>query len=157
MTKKFICRSLEVLRLVGVAVGIFFAFWFSGDPEYQFSILTITVVLSLAGLSGIEGLFFGEAAAELAGYSESGGYQRESAFNDLALALATLLVYAVGWGVYAKVTLMSITLIFLILSAINHAYTVVNKEEATLINHVYPIVTLLLIGFVLPFMINVLV
>lgn len=157
MTKKLICRFLELLQLVGVAVGIFFAFWFSGNPEYQFSILTITVILSLAGLSGIEGLFFGETAAELSGYSGGGGYQRKSALNDLALAIATLLVYAVGWDIYAKVTLMSIMLIFLILSAVNNSYIVMNKEEPKLINHVQPVVTLLLIGFVLPFMINVLV
>jgi len=157
MSKKVVCRALEFLRFLGVAVGIFFAFWFSGNPEYQFSILTLSVVLSLAGLSGIEGLFFGETSAELSDYSPGSPYQRESALNNLALALATLLVYLVGWGVYAKVTLMSVMLILLILSALNRAYRVVKEGDTAPTNYLQPVVTLLLIGFVLPFMINVLV
>jgi len=157
MTKKVICRALEVLRLLGVALGIFLAFWFGGNPEYQFSILTLTVVLSLAGLSGIEDLFFGDTSAELFGYSSGRQYQRQYALHNLALALVTLLVYAVGWGVYAKVTLMSLMLVFLILSALNHAYLVIKEENTRFRNYLRPVITLLLIGFVLPFMIHVLV
>jgi len=157
VSKKLICRALEALRLIGVAVGIFFAFWLSGDPEYQFSILTVSVVLSLAGLSGVENLFLGEAAAELSGYTGKGEYQRHYALNNLGLALATLLVFIVGWGVHAKVTLMSIMLITLILAASSDAYRAVKEENPPYKIYVRPIVTLLLIGFVLPFMINVLV
>ena len=61
-------RFLEIMRWVFVAIGIFFAFyWGNNNPQTQFSIFAIFTVIFLAGFTAIEGIFFSEGGAEVAG------------------------------------------------------------------------------------------
>lgn len=151
-----ICRLLEILRWVGVGLGIFLALLLGKDPAQQFNILCIWVVISLAGLTGIESVFFGKAAAKLSGYGEGGAYQRQSGINNLALAITTLLVYFLNWGLYAKISVMTVMLIFLSLSASNHAYSAIKEHNKSFKNFLRPIMTTVLLAVIIPFMIRAL-
>ena len=65
--------------------------FFGNDPQHQLHILMPFVVIGLSGLTGIESLFFGKAAVELTGYTQS-AYQRQSGLNNLAVAITAILV-----------------------------------------------------------------
>lgn len=147
---------LEILRWVGVAVGLFLAFSYQ-EPRQQFSVLCFFTVVSVAGLTGIESLFFGEKASQQSGYGPGRAYQRQSGMNNLALAAATLLIYLFGWGVQAKATVMFVLLIFLVFSAVNHAYTALKENNKSIKNLLRPFMTAALLGMVLPFLVRALV
>lgn len=144
---------LEYARWTGAGVGIFWANYVGGSPTEQFGIITIWTVLAVAGLSGIESLFFGKAASRISGYGTGGAYQRQSGLNNLALALACILAYALGWGTMAQAALMSVLLIFLILSASNHAYSAFKEGNRNRRNLLRPVLTALLVVVILPYMI----
>jgi len=139
-----ICRALEILRWAGVIVGFQFAFLRGATPVEQMHILVPWVVGSLAGLTGIESVFFGEAASKSTGYAPS-AYQRQSGFNNLALGATALLVYFLEWGIYAELAVMTILLIFLFLSACNHGWTAWREGNRQVKNLLRPLMTLLLI------------
>ncbi len=145
---------LEYARWTGVGVGVFWANYAGGGPAAQFGVITLWSVLSLAGLTGVESLFLAKKAAQQSGYGGGGGaYQRQSGLNNLALALACLLAYALGWGLMAQAALMSVLLIFLALSAGNHLYSALKEGNRSLKNWLRPVLTALLLAVILPYMI----
>lgn len=151
-----ISTVLEILRYVGVGVGVYLALYSGQNPVDQFSTVCLWSVLSLAGLTGVEGFFFGRQAADKSGYSDPGPYQRQSALNNLALAVTTILVYGLGWGLLAKMTVMTVLLVFLILSASNHGYTAWKGGNRSLRNMLRPMATTALVIVIVPFMIRAL-
>ena len=153
--KRWICHVLEITRWVCVIIGFQCAFLSSGNPVEQFHILTIWIVAGLAGLTGIESIFFGKIASSVTGYTPS-AYQRQSGMNNLALAITSLIVFLCNWGTYAELTVMSVLLIFLFLSACNHGYSAWKENNLNLKNILRPVMTLLLIAFVIPFIIRAL-
>ena len=106
---------LEYARWVGVGLGFFLANYSGQTPAEQFSILCLCTVLALAGLTGIESVFFGRGGAQRSGYKGGGAYQRQSGFNNLALAITTVMVYVFHWGTLAEITVMTVLLVFLTL------------------------------------------
>jgi len=89
---KTVNNDLKILRLGSVPVGIFFAISFGSNPVGQFSIITAFTVIIIAGLTGVESIFFPKTASEQSGYVGGREYQRQSGANNLALAItATLL------------------------------------------------------------------
>jgi hypothetical protein len=136
-------RLLEICRWVGVAIGIFFAFYWSTNPQSQFNIFAVFTVVFIAGLTAIEGLFFSESASEVSGYSGESAYQRQSALHFLALAVTMILSLILGWGFYAYLSLLMFMLIFLTLSSLNHLYIGL-KEEFVINSFLRPILTLFL-------------
>lgn len=151
MHKRTLVRSFEILRWVLVVLGFQLAFLFGGSPTEQFSTLTVWVVGSLAGLTGLESLFLGRVAAEVTGYAPS-AYQRQSGMNNVALGVTALVVYFLRWGTHAEAAVMAVLLIFLLLSAGNHAYSALREGNRGLKNLLRPAMTLLLVVFVLPMM-----
>jgi uncharacterized protein DUF6790 len=144
---------LEILRWCGVGVGFYFANVGGQTPQEQFSALCIWIVLCLAGLTAIQSLFFGKKAAQASGYKDSGAYQRQSGLNNMALAITTLLVYLFGWGIHAKLTVMTVLLVFLTLSASNHAWSAIRDKNYKPLNLLRPVLTALLLIFVIPYMV----
>lgn len=143
----------EFVRLASIPVGIFFAFLWGNNPVQQFSILTAFAVIFIAGLTGIESIFFGKTASEQSGYAGGRGYQRQSGANNLALAVTAVLVYILGWGFYAQLTLMSVLIIFLALSGTNHAYSAFKGNKSKK-NMSRPIMTLVLLVIFLIFLVR---
>lgn len=155
MNQKKICHALEVSRWVCVVAGFQIAFFHSGHPHEQLHDLMPWIVLSLMGLSAVESLLFGAAASEITGYVRS-GYQRQSGLAMLAVALTALLVWFGGWGVPADAAVLSLTLIFFGLSACNHAWSAFKEGNHGLQNLMRPVLTALLIGFAVPFIVRAL-
>jgi Family of unknown function (DUF6790) len=149
-------RLLEYLRVAGVVAGIYFAIAYQADPGRAFSLLSVCVVGSIAGLTGIESLFFGRSAARASGYSDAGAYQRQSGLNNLALAAIALLAHALGWGTRAEAALCLVLLLFLTLSSVNHLYSALREGNRSVRSFSRPLATLALLGAVLPFLVRAL-
>ena len=147
---------LEALRYVALGIGIFIAEFHHGEPLFQLNIMSITIVLSLGGLSAVESIFFAKKAAIISGYGEANPYQRQSGFNNLALSLVTIAVYIFEWGMYAKMTVLLVMLTFLTLSAGNHLYTAIAKGNKSVRNMLRPIITAVLLIYTIPVIIKVL-
>lgn len=136
-------RFLEIFRWVGVALGIFFAFYWGTNSHNQFNIFAIFSVIFIAGFTSIEGLFFSESAREVSGYGESDGYQRQSTLQFVALTMTMIVAVLLRWGFHAYSALLIFLLIFLTLSAINHLYTGI-KDKMVANSILRPVLTLLL-------------
>jgi predicted benzoate:H+ symporter BenE len=150
-----ICHILEILRYVIIFCGVFIAELYHSSQQ-QFAIIAFTCIISIAGLSGIEGYFFGKYSSRIVGYSDSGPYQRQSALNNLALTLATIIAYLMNWGIHAQLALISVLMFFLLLSGLNHALDTIKHGNKSLRNFLRPIGSLVLILTILSFMLPVL-
>lgn len=124
-------RFLEIIRWVGVAIAIFFAFMLTSDPLQMFSIFAIICVVFIAGCTALEGLFFSKSASEVSGYGEGGAYQRQSALHFTAIFLTVILAALLGWGFLAYLGVYLVLLIFLTLSALNHLVTGLKEKFVT--------------------------
>lgn len=136
-------RFLEIFRWMGVALGIFLAFYWGNNPQTQFNIFAIFTVVFIAGFTALEGFFFQKSASEVSGYTGGHAYQRQSSLQFLALAVTMILALILRWGFYAYLGLIIYMLIFLTLSSINHLYTGF-KEKFVLNSILRPILTLFL-------------
>jgi hypothetical protein len=145
-------RFLEVMRWAGVALGIFFAFFWGNSPQSQFSIFSIFTVIFLAGFTAIEGLFFREGGAEVAGYGDQGaGWRRQSRMHFLAITLVMFFAWVLNWGFMAYLAIYMVLLVFFTFSAINHFYTGL-KEKFVINTLLRPVITVFLWGITLYFL-----
>ena len=148
-------KFLKLMQWVGVPLGIFFAFLWGNSPVEQFNIFVVFVVISIAGLTGIESLFFGKTASKLSGYAENRVYQRQSGINNLALAITAIFAYLVGWGLYAEAALVTVLLIFLSFSSVNQVYTGIKEHNKSSRGFMRPVLIIILFVVVLCFMLRV--
>jgi len=118
-----IVKLLEILRISGAGIGVFLAYYYGNSPEEILRIMTPWFIGSVAGLSAIEGLFFGKIAASEKGFEQGSNYQRQNAFWFLAIAITALIAFFSGWDAYANISLVLVFCLFLILSATNHTKT----------------------------------
>lgn len=153
MNQEKICHALEALRWIGVVTGFQLAYLLGDGSRERLHILAPWVVGSLAGLTAVESLFFGRAATRISGYAPS-AYQRQSGMNNLALALTALMVWFLGWDTYAEAAVLCVLLIFLFLSACNHAGSALREKNRNLRNLLRPVITMALIAFTLPLLIE---
>jgi len=155
---KWFLNLLEITRWVCVFVGFQWALNMTGTPINKFSVLCLWVVVPLTGFTGMESVFFGRVASKQTGYGEGGAYQRQSGLNNIAIAVTTILIYVLEWGIYAKIAVMTVTLVFLTLSAINHIISGVFEGNTKLKNVlVRPVGIILLLSLTLPFLYKVLI
>ncbi len=148
MNANKLCHLLEVLRIAAVVAGFALAYGSALTPAEQLHVLMPWVVISLAGLTGIESVFFGGAACEITGYAPS-AYQRQSGFNNLALAFTAIIILVFNWGTFAEAAVLTVLLIFLTLSAGNHLFSALRERNLNTRNLLRPVLTaLVLIGAV---------
>jgi hypothetical protein len=137
-------RFLEIIRWSGVALGIFFAFYWDTNPQAQFSIFAIFTVIFLAGVTAIEGIFFSEGATLVSDYGDTGGgYRRQSRMHFLAITVVMLIAWLMNWGFYSYLAIYMVLLVFFTFSAINHLYTGL-KEKFVMNTLLRPIGTIFL-------------
>ncbi|MBI4404191.1 MAG: hypothetical protein HY537_08520 [Deltaproteobacteria bacterium] len=145
-----ILSILGCLRFVGVGLAFFFGYkvgFAEGfNPQAQLHLMIPIVIVSIAGLSGIEGLFFGRQAAEAKGFESGSNYQRQSAIALLSYAVVSLVVYICSWGTVAELTIFFAFMFFFFFSAINHAVDAVVRKNYQWSNINRPFLTLLLIA-----------
>ncbi|MFH0801278.1 MAG: DUF6790 family protein [bacterium] len=156
MTKKKLAMMMEWLRPAGIGLAIFFAYFLGDDAISQFHILGPFVVMFMSGTVAFESLILGEAASEKIGYAPNRAYQIQSGLANAATAVTALLVYVLDWGRHADATIVAAMLLFFTFSAANHVVTAIRDKNMKPVNLMRPIVTLILLGALLPPMIKAL-
>jgi hypothetical protein len=154
MNKMNLAMIMEWLRPVGIGLTIFFAYYFGLDAISRFHILGPFVVMLMSGTVAFESLILGEVATEKIGYEPHRAYQIQSGLANAATAMTALLVYVLDWGRYADATIVIAMLMFFVFSAVNHAVTAIMGGNTKPVNWLRPVMTLLLIGFLLSPMIK---
>ena len=150
--KKILSRIIEWIRPAGIVLVYFFARYLGTDAISVFHILGPLVVVVMSGTVGLESLVLGEEASEKSGYKPDRAYQIQSGLNNLATALTALLVFILDWGRYADATVVTAMLLFFILSAANHTVTAIKEHNMKPVNLMRPIMTLILMGLLIPYM-----
>lgn len=145
-----IIKIIEIIRIAGASFGIYWAYYIgmstSTPAESVLHILTPWIIVSIAGTSAIEGLFFGKQAAAEKGFKNDGSYAYQSRIGLLSYAVISLVVYFANWGTNAELTIMLTFLFFMFFSAINHGYQAVAHHNYHWANLNRPFLTALLIG-----------
>jgi hypothetical protein len=156
MNKKTIAAMMEWLRPIGIGLAIFFAYYLGRDAVAQFHIMGPFAVMLMSGTVAMESLVLGEAASEKIGYKPDRAYQIQSGLANAATAVTALLVYVLNWGRFADATIVVVMLTFFTFSAANHLATAIKEGNMKPVNLLRPVMTLLLIGLLLPLMIKAL-
>jgi len=121
------------------------------DPLAQLHFMIPVIITAIAGISGMEGLFFGKKSAEIKGYEVGSNYQRQSAIALLSYAVIAIVVYFTNWGSKAELTIFFAFIFFFIFSAVNHAVEAIRRKNFKWQNINRPFITLLLIaGMIYP-------
>lgn len=143
-------KYLDLIRIIAVAFAFFFGYQIGFrdgyDPQAQLHFMIPVIVVAIAGLSGLEGIFFGRKSAELKGFETGSNYQKQSAIALLSYALAALLVYFCNWGIKAELAVLFAFLIFFFFSAVNHGLEAIKHKNFKWQNINRPFITLLLIA-----------
>jgi len=148
-------KILDILRIAIVSAAFFFGYqigFSSGyNPIAQLHLMIPTIIIGMAGISGLEGLFFAKKSAELKGFEVGSNYQRQSAIALLSYAVIAVLVYFLNWGIKSELTIFFVFIFFFVFSALNHAINAVKNKNYHWQNINRPFLTLLLIvGMVYP-------
>ena len=156
MTKQMLSSMMEWQRPVGIGLVIFVAYALSDDAIAQFHILGPLIVVVMSGSVAFESLVLGEVSSEKIGYAPQRAYQIQSGLANAAIAITALLVFVLGWGRFAEAAIVLVMLIFFALSGANHALTAWINHNFKPVNLLRPVLSLLLIGFLLPHLIKAL-
>ncbi len=148
-------KLLDIIRIVGVAVAFFFGYQIGFadgyDPIAQLHFMIPIIIVTIAGISGLEGIFFAKKSAELKGFEVGSNYQRQSAIALLSYAAAAIIVYISNWGIKAELTILFAFIFFFFLSGINHGVDAIRRKNYKWQNINRPFITLLLIaGLIYP-------
>lgn len=146
---------LDFVRIAAVAVAFFFGYKIgyaeAYDPIAQLHFMIPIIIVAIAGISGLEGIFFAKKSAKLKGFEVGSNYQRQSAIALLSYAIIALIIYLFKWGIKAELTILFAFIFFFFFSAINHGVEAVKKKNYKWQNMNRPFITLLLIaGLVYP-------
>jgi hypothetical protein len=145
-----ISNILDILRILFVAAAFFFGYQIGFaegyDPVVQLHFMIPVLIFAVAGISGLEGLFFGKKAAEAKGYEVGSNYQRQSAIALLSYAVVALLIYFINWGVKAELTIFFAFCFFFFFSGLNHAINAIKYKNFKWQNINRPFITLLMIA-----------
>ncbi len=147
---------LEWIRPAGIVLVYFLSQSLGTDAVSTFHILGPFIVMIMSGTVAFESLFLGAAASAKIGYKPDRAYQVQSGLNHLATAVAALFVYLMAWGPYADATVTIVMLTAFTFSAANHLATAIREHNMKPVNLMRPLMTLLLLGVLLPPMIKAL-
>lgn len=148
-------KLLEIIRIAAVAAAFYFGYSIGFEetynPEAQLNFMIPVIIVAVAGISGIEGLLFGNKSAKAKGFETGSNYQKQSAIALISYAFIAMLVYFAHWGIHAELTILFAFLFFFIFSAVNHAVEAVKHKNYKWANANRPFLTLLVVaGFVYP-------
>jgi hypothetical protein len=152
--KNKLAMIIEWLRPCGIVFGFFLAEFYSTDAVSKFHILGPFITLIMCGTVGLESLFLGEAASAKIGYAPNRAYQVQSGLSNLAMAVTAVIVYVLSWGKFADAAITTVMLVFFTFSATNHAITIIKNKNMKATNIMRPILTILLLIWLLPIMIK---
>jgi hypothetical protein len=124
---KQLVKGFEILRIVLSALGFYLAYSETSHTQALFWIIAL-VIIPLSGLTGLESLLFSSAAAKQKG-REVSPYQIQSAMNNLAVAITAIIILILNWGAQAKITIIAVSLVFFLLSAVQHAREAIQLKQ----------------------------
>jgi hypothetical protein len=143
-------KILDFLRIALVAIAFYVSYsigFADGyDPVAQLHFMIPVVITVIAGLSGLEGLFFGRQASEIKGYESDRNYQRQSAIALISYSVVAIAIYFTNWGIKAELTIFFTFIFFFIFSGMNHAIDAVRRKNYKWQNINRPFITLLLVA-----------
>ncbi|MCF8366276.1 MAG: hypothetical protein K9H16_10865 [Bacteroidales bacterium] len=150
-----IIKIFEIARILAVSAAFYFGYSVGYEngyhPEAQLHLMIPIIIVAIAGISGLEGLVFGDAAAEAKGFEKGSNYQKQSAIALLSYAMVALFVFFYNWGIKSELTILFTFMFFFTFSAMNHGYDAVKRKNYKWANINRPFLTLLLIaGLILP-------
>jgi hypothetical protein len=149
-------KLFDIIRIVGVTIAFFFGYQigFAGetyDAAAQLHFMVPVMIVTIAGITGIESIFFGDKAAELKGFEVGSNYQKQSGIALLSYAFIAAFVYFAQWGIKAELTILFTFIFFFFFSAINHGVNAIKKHNYAWQNINRPFITLILIaGLIYP-------
>jgi len=148
-------KIFDIARIVLVSFSFFWGYkigYAHGyDPIAQLHFMIPVIIVSIAGISGLEGLLFAVQSAEAKGFETGSNYQRQSAIALLSYAAIAILVYFMDWGIKAELSIFFAFIFFFIFSAVNHAVDAIKRKNYRWQNLNRPFITLLLIaGMIYP-------
>ncbi|HBM15084.1 MAG TPA: hypothetical protein DD381_01840 [Lentisphaeria bacterium] len=133
----------EYFRFIGVALLFYLTYSYIHGNVNRLHILSFGVVLLMSGTTAIEGIFLGKESSEKIGYRQDRQYQIQSALANLAIVIASIIVFFDKWGKFADATIATVMLLFFLLSGINHAISLIKHRNFKLINMLRPIFSLI--------------
>ena len=102
-------KLLDILRIAIVSAAFFFGYQIAYengyDPIAQLHFMIPTIIVGIAGLSGLEGLLFAKKSAELKGFEVGSNYQKQSAIALLSYAVIAVIIYLLNWGIKSELTI----------------------------------------------------
>ena len=141
---------LDGLRIALVCAAFFFGYqvgYAHGyNPIAQLHLMVPLIIVAIAGLSGLEGIFFGKESAKNKGFEVGSNYQKQSAIALLSYAVVAVIVYFSQWGIKAELTILFTFMFFFFFSAINHGIDAVKHKNYKWQNINRPFLTLILIA-----------
>lgn len=148
-------QLLDIIRIISVTAAFFFGYqigFANGyDPIAQLHFMIPIIIAAIAGISGLEGIFFAKRSAELKGYEVGSNYQKQSAIALLSYVAAAIIVYIANWGIKAELTILFAFIFFFFFSGINHGIDAIRRKNYKWQNINRPVITLLLIaGLIYP-------
>jgi hypothetical protein len=152
-----IAKIFETSRFVIIGGGAFICYLlFDQQPALLLHYMMLCIVVALSGLTGIEGLFFSGSTAISLGRATGSPYQKQSAMNNLSVAIVGVFVWCANWGVHADATVMMATLCFITLSALVHAMEAIKSNNKSRKNKMRAVWTIALLALCIPIIIQAL-
>ena len=148
-------QLLDIIRIASVSVAFYFGyqidFSHGYNPIAQLHFMIPVIIVAIAGLSGLEGIFFAKKTAELKGFEVGSNYQRQSAIALLSYATTAIIVYISDFGIKAELAILFAFIFFFFFSGINHGVDAIRRKNYKWQNINRPVITLLLIvGLIYP-------
>ena len=152
---KNLLKLFDILRIAGVTIAFYWGYQIgfaeTYNPIAQLHFMVPVIIVTISGISGFEGLFFGNMSAKLKGFEVGSNYQRQSAIALLSYAAVALIVYFCNWGIKAELTILFTFIFFFFFSAINHGVDAIKNKNYKWQNVNRPFITLILIaGLIYP-------
>ncbi len=148
-------KLLDPLRIFIVCITFFFGYqigyenWY--NPIAQLHFMVPLIIIAIAGISGIEGLFFWEESAKLKGFETGSNYQKQSAIALLSYTVIAIFIYFANWWIKAELTILFTFIFFFFFSGINHWIDAIKRKNYKWQNINRPFITLILIiGMIYP-------
>ncbi|MEI6681191.1 MAG: DUF6790 family protein [Bacteroidota bacterium] len=150
-----VIKLLDILRIVLVLVAFFFGhligFTNGYHPVPQLHFMIPVIIVAIAGISGLEGVFLGRRSAAAKGFETGSNYQKQSAIAMLSYPAAAILAWFFNWGIRAELTILFAFIFFFFFSAVNHTIDAVVRKNYRWQNINRPFLTLLIIaGMIYP-------
>ena len=152
---KNLLKLFDILRIAGVTIAFYWGYQIgfaeTYNPIAQLHFMVPVIIVAISGISGFEGLFFGNMSAKIKGFEVGSNYQRQSAIALLSYAAVALIVYFCNWGIKAELTILFTFIFSFFFSAINHGVNAIKNKNYNWQNVNRPFITLILIaGLIYP-------